>query len=121
MGFSLPNLEDTVRGPDVAFVRAGRIVPEEIRDDAWLTIAPDFVVEVRSPSDEKWEIDEKVGDYLVAGVRMIWLVDPRRRAVTVFRGAESHELSAADRLDGADVLPGLVCEVEELFRGLVVR
>jgi Uma2 family endonuclease len=106
---------DTVRGPDIAFVKKERI-PEGGFDDAWGDFAPDLVVEVMSKNDTQREVLEKVGEYLDAGVRLVWVVRPQNKTVTIYRlngGVE--QLQADDTLDGEDVLPGFSCPVSDVF------
>lgn len=114
-GFVLQRNPDTVRGPDVAFVSAARL-------DAWrdrgpyVEGAPDLAVEVRSPSNTRREMQKKVEEYLAAGGREVWVVDPDARRITVHRpGEPPHELGPDDTLDGGDLLPGLTVPVAELF------
>jgi len=107
-GFKLQSNPDTVRAPDVAFLRRERVpVP---RPTGYLPFAPDLVVEVLSPRDRPGETLGKVGDWLEAGARMVWVIDPERRLARVYRhdGTES-VLSEAGMLDGEDVLPGFRC------------
>jgi Uma2 family endonuclease len=107
-GFTLARSPDTVRAPDVAFVRRKRLPePEPI---GFPDFAPDLVVEVLSPGDRPGEILAKVGDWLSAGTTLVWVVDPERRLARVYRHDGTETLvSAADALDGEDVLPGFSC------------
>jgi Uma2 family endonuclease len=114
-GFILARNPDVVRGPDVAFVQAARI-PASGRPAKFWEGAPDLTVEVVSPSDTIEEVEEKVDDYLAAGTRMVWIVNPRRRTITVHRpGSNPVVLRETDTLDGQDVLPGFQCGVREAF------
>lgn len=120
-GFVLPNLEDTVRGPDVSFVRADRLPPGGI-GRGWLPISPDLVAEVLSPSDAPSAVEEKIADYRTAGTHLIWIVDPESRRVTVLSGnAPGRLLEETDVLDGENVVPGFRCAVNELFEWLAPR
>ncbi len=105
----------TVRIPDLSFVRAERLPPE----DAWakfLELAPDLAVEVVSPSDSANEVQEKVNEYLDAGVKLIWVVFPIQRTVTVYAADRAaHVLYEEDSLDGGDVLPGFTLSVADVF------
>jgi Uma2 family endonuclease len=106
-GFTLAREPDTVRAPDVAFVHRDRVpVPEPV---GFLPIAPDLAVEVLSPGDRPGETLAKVGDWLDAGTRLIWVIDPDRRQARVYRadGTESI-IEEGDELSGEDVLPGFV-------------
>ena len=105
----------TVRIPDVSFVRADRVPP--LHDQfQFLALAPDLVVEVVSPSDRSNEVMEKVREYLDAGVRLIWVVHPEQRMVTVFTPDHvARLLYEEDTLEGGDVLPGFAIPVADLF------
>jgi Uma2 family endonuclease len=114
VGFTLHRDPDTVRGPDIAFVRGER-VPDPI-PSTFLEFAPDLVVEVLSPSDRPGEVLAKVGDWLDAGARLVWVVDPERRVARVYRhdGTE-YMLDETDRLLGQDVLPGFSCTLASIL------
>ena len=114
-GFKMAADPDTVRGPDLAFVSAARVPEAGVPDGFWPG-APDLAVEVRSPNDSPSEIREKVRDYLARGVRLVWIVDPRRETVVAYRPDAPPALrSAADSLDGGDLLPGFSCVVRSIF------
>ena len=90
------------------------------RDDranrGFLEGAPDLAVEVRSPGDGPAVIADEVAQYLAAGTRLVWVVDPQARGVVVHRPeAPAIALDAAARIDGADVLPGFECNVSAFF------
>jgi Uma2 family endonuclease len=104
-GFALTR--DTVRAPDIAFIRRERL-PEVTT--AFLQIAPDLAVEVLSPGDRAGDVLAKVGDWLEAGARLVWVIDPERRIARVYRpdGTESN-IVEGDSLDGEDVVPGFSC------------
>ena len=114
-GFILARSPDTVRGPDIAFVSSGRreILEDE---DRFLPGPPDLAVEVLSPGDRAGRIREKVADYLTAGTRMVWVVDPARGRVNVYRALLSpRTLQPGDEVEGEDVLPGFRAEVSEFL------
>jgi Uma2 family endonuclease len=105
-GFILEREPDTVLAPDFAFVRAGRVQSSDPYT-GYRPLAPDLVIDVLSPTARRRETEEKMRLYVALGVRLAWLVDLRRRTVTVFAaGRLSRDLSADDVLDGEDVLPG---------------
>lgn len=113
--FTLSTRERIVRVPDVAYVSAERI-PEEGLGDRFWEVAPDLAVEVVSPSNRVSEMQQKGLDYLDAGSRMIWIVDPAERTVTVYRSrSDIRILDHDDVLEGDDVLPGLRLPIAELF------
>lgn len=113
-GFVLFNEPPTVRAPDVAFVAKERLTFDEER---FAPLAPDLAVEIVSPSNTVSEIHDKVADYLDAGTRLIWVVEPRSRTVTVYHSREMIRLLTGDEeIDGGRVLPGLGAKVSDLFR-----
>ena len=113
-GFRLREDPDTVRAPDVAFVRHDRVPDPPPR--GYASLAPDLVVEVLSPDDRPGEVLSKVGDWLEAGTALVWVVDPERHTARVYRadGSEDH-LGEADRLEGETVLPGFECELRRIL------
>lgn len=114
-GFRLHDDPDTVRAPDLAFVSHGRIPPAGLPRGFW-SGAPDLAAEVISPNDTYAEVDVKVADWLAAGTRLVWVLNPRRRTVAVHRpDGKIQSLSPGDELDGGEVLPGFSCPVADLF------
>ncbi|MGH2562605.1 MAG: Uma2 family endonuclease [Thermomicrobiales bacterium] len=115
-GFRLDRHPEVVLGPDLAFVRAGRI-PPDADQDRYLELAPDLVLEVVSPGTPFDEVMEKVDLYVQYGVPLVWLALPKRRVVMVFAvGQPSITLHEDDILDGGDVLPGFRLPVADIFR-----
>ncbi len=114
-GFVIARDPDTVRAPDIAFVRRDRI-PAEGRPIKFWDGAPDLAVETMSPSDTVFELDEKFREWLDAGTRLVWVVNPKQRTVTVYRPDHTARiLSSGDTLTGADVIPGFTLAIAELF------
>jgi Uma2 family endonuclease len=114
-GFRLRRNPDTVRAPDFAFVATGRITPE-MDLSRYLDLAPDLIAEVMSPSDSARGVAAKIAEYLEAGVRLAWVVDPKNRTVAVHRSGRGRRLlREADELSGEDVLPGFTCVAGDLF------
>ena len=110
-GFRLPN--GNVRAPDVAFVASERM---ETIPVGFVPLAPDLAIEVQSPGDNQRELLDKVGEYLQAGTRLVWVVDPEARTVTVYRSATDVRcLQHDEELDGGDVLPAFRCRPADLF------
>ena len=112
-------LAGLVRMPDVAFISwesiPGRKVPAEPIPD----LAPDLAIEVLSEGNTKAEMARKCREYFEAGVRIVWLVDPKARTVAVYR--EPKDFTVVDcsgNIDGGEVLPGLVLPVGSLFMEL---
>jgi len=114
-GFHLAAEPDTVRAPDIAFVSAVRIPPGGIPRH-YPRLTPDLAVEVLSPDDTVFEVEEKVEEYLTTGARLVWVINPRRRTATVYQpGAPARVLAAGDALDGGEVLPGFAWRVGDVF------
>jgi Uma2 family endonuclease len=115
-GFKIETDPDTVRGPDVAFVARERL--DRIPTEGYAELAPDLVVEVLSPGDRAGEVLARVGDFLAAGTRLVWVVDPRRREARVFRPDGSVVvIDEEGALDGEDVLPGFTCSLSAVLGG----
>ncbi len=114
-GFLLHRSPDTVRAPDVAFVAAERLADGE-PPPGFLEMAPDLAVEVVSPSDSSAAVRDKVRDWLEAGTRLVWVVYPDSRSVTVHRHTgEPEEHSETDVLSGSPALPEFSVAVRDLF------
>lgn len=118
VGFELVALPRTVRNPDLSFVRTERLPAGGI-DGGFLKVAPDLAVEILSPSEKAWELDEKIEDYQTAGTPLIWVVHPGRRTVRVITlDAAPRLVHEKETLDGGNVIPGFACPVSDLFEGL---
>ena len=113
-GFISSTDPDTVRCPDVSFVRKERILADGI-PKGFMHGAPDLAVEVISPSDSYSEVAEKAAQLLEAGTQLVVLIDPRTRTVSLHYDGEIDRLSEGDTLTLGDVLPGFECAVGELF------
>jgi len=113
-GFHIARDPDTVRAPDAAFTRADRLPTTRVR--GFFPEAPDLAVEVLSPGDRASEVLAKVQDWLQAGCRVVWVIDPERTTVTVYSGRDHVAvLGPSDTLTGDDVLPGFSLSVREIF------
>jgi Uma2 family endonuclease len=113
-GVILERKPDTVRGPDVA-VYADAATFEELHPK-YGEVPPLLAVEVLSPEDRPNRVLRKVAGYLAAGVRVVWLIDPEDRTVTVHLPGQSPVLvESTGELTGGDVLPGFACRVSEFF------
>lgn len=113
-GYVLSEDPATVRGPDVAVV----VGPREGRGEpgGWTRGAPDVAVEVLSPSDASSAVQRKVLEYLEAGVRLVWIVDPEAGTILVHRpDGSARLLRGDDLLGGEDVLEGFSVTLDELF------
>ena len=115
VGYILGREPDLVRIPDASYVARERFPEGGIPEGFW-PIAPDLAVEVVSPHDRAEDVHDKVREYLAAGARLVWVLWPRSRAVTVHTaGVAPRELGDADELNGGDVLPGFRVRVADLF------
>ena len=113
-GYLLARNPDTVRGPDLSFVSRERLAAFD--DSRFFEGAPDLAVEIHSPSNRPYQVRAKVADYLAAGCRIVWIVDPERQTVTTYRTVlDPRVLGSEDVLDGADALPGLKIQVGSIF------
>ena len=114
-GFTLARKPDTVRAPDVAFISNVRLPDPPPRGFA--EMSPDLAVEVLSPDDRAGEVLENVADWLKAGTRLVWVVDPLRVIARVYRADGSESLlGETDVLQGEEVLPGFTCAVSDVLR-----
>jgi Uma2 family endonuclease len=112
-GFKLFSKPDTVRAPDVAFIRRERLPDPPPRGFA--AFAPDLAVEVLSPDDRPGEVQEKVDDWLGGGAALVWVVDPMRRTARVHRAdGTKQSVDTNGALDGEGVLPGFSLPLSEL-------
>lgn len=103
-----------LRSPDMAFVSHGRLPAGVV--EGFLRVVPDLVAEVLSPGDSKRLVLDKVGEYLTAGVRLAWIIDPAQRAAACHRSlTDVRAIAAHEDLDGEDVLPGFRCRLAELL------
>jgi len=109
-----PDGRDTVRAPDVGFIRADRL-PDGLPDQ-YVPLAPDLAVEVVSPYDTASDIHEKVADYLRHGTALVWVAYPKTRTIEAHTSSGSVTLGIDDMLDGGDVLPGFSVKVSEIFK-----
>lgn len=115
-GFILKRNPDLVRAPDAAFVRKDRV--EEVGDvDGYFPGAPDLAIEVVSPNDTAFEVEEKVEMWLRFGALAVWVLNSKVRLVTVHRpGNKVTRLTEGDTLEGEDVVPGFSIAVAKLFK-----
>lgn len=113
-GFTLARHPDTVRAPDVAFVRRDRLpTPEPV---AYPDLAPDLVVEVLSPGDRAGDTLSWIGDWLSAGTRLVWVIDPDCRLARVYHQDGTEQIVTADQmLDGGEVVPAFACRVRDVL------
>jgi Uma2 family endonuclease len=105
-----------VRMPDVSFVSWEQLGKHEVPQTPIPDLYPDLAIEVLSPGNTKEEMDRKVREYFLAGTRLVWLVDPRKRSVRICTAPDrSRLLKEHQTLDGGEVLPGLSLPLREVF------
>lgn len=115
MGATLVRGPDTVRVPDIAFIRAERF-PDGKGPRGFFEGAPDLAVEVLSPTDRYTKTMKKVREYLAAGARLVWVIDPVDRTATVHRADGSITDYEADGvLDGEAVIPGFTLRLADIW------
>lgn len=114
-GFTLPN--GATLSPDAAWVRKARLARlTDAQKERFLPLCPDFVAELRSPSDSLPALHDKLAEYIANGARLGWLIDPETRRVHVYRPDTPVEtLDAPARLSGDPVLPGFTLDLTRLW------
>jgi Uma2 family endonuclease len=113
LGCQLASNPDTVRAPDLAFIRRERL---EQKPRGFWRGAPDLVIEVLSPEDRPPAVRAKTGEYLTRGVLAVVVVDPHERTVQISRRlAPPIVLNADDALDLSGIVEGFTCRVGEIF------
>jgi Uma2 family endonuclease len=117
-GFTLPN--NAKRSPDVSWIEISRwqeLTSKQKRGFA--PIAPDFVLELLSPNDRLEDTQQKMSEYIACGVKLGWLIYPDEQRVEIYRwGKDVEVLIDAQSLSGEDLLPGLVVELDEVFKDI---
>lgn len=111
-----PDARKKVRRPDVAFLALTRLTPTQARAEGHCTVVPDLVVEVISPNDFAKLINRKVEEWLGAGVKLVWVIDPEAKLVHCHQPAAAATRRELDTLTGDPVLPGFAIPVADLFR-----
>lgn len=111
-----------VRIPDVSFISWERIPSGEFPAEPIPDLVPDLAVEILSEGNTRGEIARKLREYFEAGTRIVWVIDPRARAVEVYSSAtDRHRLRNGQTLDGGDVLPGFKLPLKSFFARLTRR
>ncbi len=113
-----PEESSRVRFADGSFIRRGKL-PEDRPPQGHCRVSPDLVIEAVSPHDTAYEIEEKIAQWLGAGVQLVWVLYPDTHRVQVHRADGTvTKLQAEAELVGEDVVPGFQCQVAEVFQGL---
>ncbi len=114
-GFILPN--GAIRSPDASWVERSRyeaLTPEQ--REKYLPLCPEFVIELRSPSDRLVTLQEKMVEYVENGARLGLLLDPARRRVYVYKPGEPvRELADPEEVSADRILPGFVLKPREVW------
>lgn len=106
---------DTVRGADIVFISKERLA--RCQSSSYLDVAPELVVEVRSPEDRWSEIQEKLAEYFSIGVGRVWVLDPKARCILAYRSlTEVLRFDAGQILTDEELLPGFRLSLSDLFR-----
>ena len=112
--FRIPGLGG--RGPDASWVSPERLATLDAEQYRTGQVCPDFVAEIRSAHDTLAYLQRKMTEYIAAGARLGWLLDPRHRRVIIYRpGQEPEILDNPAVLYGEDVMPGFEFRVGELI------
>ena len=112
--FTIEENPDTVLAPDFAFIKKERL--EGIPPKGYLRMAPDLVVETRSPSDTRTEFVLKISRWLQAGSQVVWALEPANQTLVVHRtGVLPRTLTIEDTLTEEELLPGFLMALSELF------
>lgn len=107
---------DLMLSPDVSFISAVRLAQNTVSPEKFFPGAPDLVIEVLSPSDSMSAIESKVGMYFEHGSQMVWIVDPRKRTVTIQTRDHVEKFSRPSQvLSAPEILPGFKCKLVEIF------
>jgi Uma2 family endonuclease len=105
------------RIPDVAYITRQTALDQD--EDSFMRGAPDLAVEVVSPSNSPQDMQQRAGEYLAAGAKLVWIVDAEHRTIDVYRTDGSRIVVSGDgTLDGDDVLPGLNLPLATVFKPL---
>lgn len=112
-GFITHRDPDSVRGPDISYWSKERLTEIPI---VYIEIAPDMLVEVLSPGETWKQIRAKIKEYFAVGVRLVWVIAPEDRTLTIYRTPdEGRVLHDTAMVTGEDVLPGFECRVSDLL------
>jgi Uma2 family endonuclease len=113
-----PDDPKRVRRPDVSFIGRARLSFEQAQAEGHVSLVPDLAVEVISPNDSYYHVEEKAEEWLTAGVCLLWIINPRACEVQVRRsvGNGIALLKKGDELTGEEVIPGFHCRVSDLFQ-----
>jgi Uma2 family endonuclease len=107
-----------VRFADGSFIHRGKLSEDRV-PQGHCRVAPDLVIEAVSPNDTAYEVEDKIAQWLGAGVRLVWVIYPETQRVQVHRvDGTVTKLRSEEQLSGEDVIPGFQCQVAAVFQGL---
>lgn len=105
-----------VRIPDVSFISWSRLPEDQLPQGAIASVVPNVAVEILSPGNTKGEMDRKLRDYFLAGVELVWIIDPKTQSAKAYTSPEDvQRIGKTGDLDGDAVLPGFRLPLKELF------
>jgi Uma2 family endonuclease len=109
-----PEKPNQLRRPDIAFISSARLA--NVPAEGHVPIRPDLAIEVISPGDGVYELDEKLEDYVSAAIPLVWIFNPAARTVRVCKpDRSSRTLIETETLDGGEILPGFALALRDLF------
>lgn len=114
--FTLPS--GAKRAPDAFWIKKEKYfaLSAEEREEGFARIVPDFVIELRSKSDNLQKLQDKMNEYIENGVSLGWLIDPYEKKVHVYRrNGEIEILETAEKVSGEDVLEGFELDLTEIW------
>jgi Uma2 family endonuclease len=121
-GFVCFEDDNRMRKADTAFIRTDRLTADQFDANGYCPVCPDFVVEVVSPNDLAYDVNEKRNEWLESGAQLVWVIDPEDETVHAYRADGSVTLfRKPDTLTAEPILPGFACPVSELFRVPVAK
>lgn len=114
-GFSLP--DGSVRAPDAAWLSSEKwnsLTSDE--QSKYVPFCPEFVIELRSPSDSISDLEAKMSDWLANGAQLAWLIDPQQKIAVIYRpGHEPETRSHPEALQGEGPVAGFVLKMQRLW------
>jgi Uma2 family endonuclease len=114
-GFSLP--DGSVRAPDAAWLSADKwdsLTPDQ--QSKFIPFCPEFIVELRSPSDSLTELEQKMSDWMSNSAQLAWLIDPLRKLAVIYRpGQEAETVAQPEFLHGEGPVAGFILKMQRLW------
>jgi Uma2 family endonuclease len=113
-GYDFTALDGGKPAPDVSWIEKSRL--EGVNIVGFIPVVPDFVIELRSATDNLKPLQEKMREYQRLGVRLGLLIDPKNKQVEIYRpGRESEILESPTEIDCGEVMPGFVLSMSRIF------